>query len=317
MHRALVCVAVLGIAVAAQGATRALSWSKGDTFLALKNGDAVVWQYNFVRKEGKPYLHPLGLLDGTALTELRPSDHYWHRAFWHSWKSLNGLNYWEEDKKTGLSAGRTDMTAVQAVPKEDFSATIHLDLRYFPPGKPPILTEKRTVSISAPDAQGRYWVDWTGTFTAGEGDVEFQRTPIPGQPGGAGHGGYAGLGIRFAAFCRPWQFFNSEGATDAGRRGINPLKGKKAKWVGYRGKTPSGADCTVAVFDHPDNFRFPNPWALYDNLSYLGTGFIHDAPYTLPAGKSFTLRYRTVVCPGGADQAAVDALWEAYATSPK
>jgi len=314
MNKLLLCVALLAFAVAAQGAAAVtLSWAKSESSLALKNGDAIVWQYNYAREEGKPYLHPLGLLDGTALTDLRPKDHVWHRALWHSWKALNGVNYWEENRKTGTSAGRTEITAVQVEPRGDFSAAFTLTLRYAPPDKPTVMTEKRTVTVSAPDPQGRYTIDWAGTFTAGPADVELQRTPIPGQPGGAGHGGYAGLGIRFAAFARAWQFFDSEGRTDAGRKGINPLKGKAAKWMGYRGNTPAGTPCTVAVFDHPSNPRHPNPWALYHNLGYLGTGFIHDAPYTLPAGKSLTLRYRIIIHPANTAKPTLDALYHTYA----
>lgn len=72
------------------------SWRQTDSSLALLNHGRVVWQLNFNKKEGKPYFHPVGLIDGTVLTWLRPADHRWHRALWFSWKFIDGLNYWEE-----------------------------------------------------------------------------------------------------------------------------------------------------------------------------------------------------------------------------
>src|SRR5208337_5319446 len=56
----------------------------------------------------------------------------------------------------------------------------------------------RVIAISPPDKDDTYYQDWTLTFTAARGDVVFDRTPLPGEPGGQPWGGYAGLSVRFA-----------------------------------------------------------------------------------------------------------------------
>jgi hypothetical protein len=85
-----------------------------------------VWQFNFGSNATKPFFHPVALPGGPVLTWDQPGDHPWHRALWFSWKFINGINYWEEDPKTGVSAGRTRWSEPQIETRRDFSARIHL-----------------------------------------------------------------------------------------------------------------------------------------------------------------------------------------------
>ena len=84
-------------------------------------------------------------------------------------------------------------------------------MSYHPPGKPAVLTELRTLEVSPPAADRSYFIDWLGVFTAGDGDVRLDRTPILGEPHGVSHGGYAGVSLRLAPALRGWQFADSEG----------------------------------------------------------------------------------------------------------
>ena len=182
-------------------------------------GSGVVWQFNYKTEEGKPYFHPITVAGSPTLTDLRPADHPWHRALWFSWKYINGVLYWEEDPKTGKAPGETELTDVKATPRADHSAHFELALSYHPPGKPAVLTEKRTLDVSPPAADGGYFIDWLSVFTAGDADVVLDRTPIPGQPNGVAWGGYAGLSLRLAPAMRGWQFADSEGPVNTGLEG--------------------------------------------------------------------------------------------------
>jgi hypothetical protein len=62
------------------------SWKIDKNSIALVNMENIVWQYNFDKKEGKPYFHPLAFNDGTVLTWHRPEDHPWHLGLWFSWQ---------------------------------------------------------------------------------------------------------------------------------------------------------------------------------------------------------------------------------------
>ena len=281
-------------------------WRQTDSTLTLLNHGKVVWQLNFDKKEGKPYFHPVGLIDGTELTWLRPADHRWHRALWFSWKFINGLNYWEEDPAAGLSPGRTEVVEVKVVPHDDRSAHIVMTLNYHPPGKSTVLTEMRVITVSAPDVNGRYRIDWYSMFTAGEKDVLLGRTPIPGEQGGKGWGGYAGLSVRMAKTTRSFQFVDSQGRKD------KEAHGKKARWVDFSGELTDGKEAGITILDHPDNLRHPSPWYVEKGMPYFSPAVLFNKPYTLPAGKSLTLRYRILIHPGRVDKEAMEKECKAF-----
>ncbi|MDP6523841.1 MAG: PmoA family protein [Kiritimatiellia bacterium] len=283
-----------------------LSWNKTADSVALLNGAKVVWQYNHKKAEGKPYFHPLGTIDGDVLTWLRPGDHRWHRAMWHSWKMLNGLNYWEENNKTMLSQGRTQIVDIKVETAANHSAEIKLKLIYHPPDKPEIMSEERTINISAPGKDGRYRVDWVATYKAIADKVTLERTPIPGQPGGRGYGGYAGLSIRMAKETRGWSFLNSEGLQG------KAMHGKNATWVHASGKTVSGKDAGLTMLDHPSNMRHPSPWYLAAGMPYFSPALIFNEPYVLTRGQSFTLKYRVLVHSGPIDKDKLAADWREF-----
>ncbi|MHC4640004.1 MAG: DUF6807 family protein [Planctomycetota bacterium] len=281
-------------------------WRQTDSSLALLNCGKVVWQLNFDKKEDKPYFHPVGLADGTELTWLRPADHRWHRALWFSWKFINGVNYWEEDPATGLSPGRTEVAEVKVVLHDDWSAQIVMNLRYHPVAKSTVLTEMRVITVSAPDASGRYRIDCYSLFTAGQKDVLLDRTPIPGEQGGKGWGGYAGLSVRMAKATRGWQFVDSKG------RKNKQAHGKKARWVDFSGELPDGKEAGITIFDHPDNLWHPSPWYVEKGMPYFSPAVLFDKPYTIAARESLELWYRILIHPDRIDKDVLEGEWKAF-----
>jgi len=281
------------------------SWQQTDGSIALLNSKQTVWKLNYRKQEGRPYFHPLSLTDGTELTWLRPPDHPWHRALWFSWKYIDGLNYWDPE----LPEGQTEVIDVKSKLGTDYSAQIEMSIIYHPPQKPAVLTEKRTLAVSTPDKNGCYYIDWLSIFTAGENDVLLDRTPIPGEKNGKSYGGYAGLSLRMAEHTKNWQFLGSEG----------PLKpesrGSKARWVDFSGSIADGGFAGVTIFDHPDNPRHPSSWWLSGSMPYFSPAILFHKPYTLPAGKTLTLRYRILIHTGHADKDMLEDKWKAFLTS--
>ncbi len=281
-------------------------WRQTDSSLALLNRGKVVWQLNFDKKEGKPYFHPVGLADGTVLTWLRPADHPWHRALWFSWKFINGVNYWEEDPKTGLSPGRTEVVDVKVIPHDDWSAHIVMNLCYHPAGKATVMTEIRVITVSAPDVDGRYRIDWYSMFTAGEKDVLLSRTPIPGEEDGRDWGGYAGLSVRMAKATRSWQFVDSGGRKD------KRIHGKKARWVDFSGELPSDKEAGITIFDHPDNFRHPSPWYVEKGMPYFSPAMLFNKPYTIAARENVELWHRILIHPDRMETKLLEGEWKVF-----
>lgn len=262
--------------------------------LTLAAGDEVVWKFNYASEQGKPYFHPVRLPGGPVLTCNSPADHPWHHALWFSWKYLNGKNYWEANRQTGQSEGLTEWSDVEINTSDDGSATIAMKLTYRPneEGSKTVLTEARTMVLSAPDEKGQYHVDWTATFTAGDEPVKFDRTPLPGEPGGVAYGGYAGLSLRLTPELIDREAASTDGPVEFNAQ--NRYRGKHAA-LDYNG-TIDGQAWGVAVCDHPKNMNAPTPWYVIRSnpMRYFSPAVICYKPFTLDAGDSFTLRYRVI-----------------------
>jgi len=294
-------------ACAACAGTPALRWdTSAANQLALVRGNADVWRFHFDSAAStKPYFDPVCVAGGPSLTWASPPDHRWHYGLWFSWKYIDGLNYWEE--KNGHSEGLTAWSAPQIATREDGSAEIGLELAYRPnAAAAPVLTERRTVAVSAPDADGGYRMDWTLAFTVGEHPVTLDRTPPPGEPGGKSWGGYAGLSVRFAsAFSNVETVASTIGRVPRDAAGRLDVRAAAAEQNGLVAGRPYG----VAILAHPANPRAPGDWYPIENpaapFHYLNAAFLLKSACALKPHETLTLRYRVCVHPGRWDAAAL------------
>ncbi len=309
-------LAITYTAVCTAAEAQDLAWHTTDTTVALQNNGKTVWQFNYGPELRKLHFHPVALLDGTTLTEEAPQDHPWHHALWFSWKLINGVNYWEENRQTGKSAGLTTWKNVKVRTKPDHSAIIEMDLVYNPPEKAVVLTERLSVRITAPGEAGVYKMDWTSTFTAGKEDVLFDRTPLPGEPGGKSFGGYAGLSVRMNNALKDWQAVDSDGQISEQEVRLR----FKARAVDFSG-TLDGITGGIAIVDHPENLNAPTPWYIILDakkpMAYFSPAVIQQKPHTLPAGESMTLKYRVVVHPGRFDADKLSSEADAFSSKSR
>ena len=292
--------------LAAEGS--AWHWQQAADSLALLRQDQVIWKFQCGTNATKPCFHPLALPDGPTLTWDRPPDHRWHRALWFSWKYLNGVNYWEEDPKTGLAAGRTQWESPRLEARPDFSARITQALSYRPAQGKPVMTEARVIEVSAPRADGAYLMSWHHRFTALE-DLVLDRTPLPDEPDGKPYGGYAGLSVRLA-----------EGITDI--RAVTADSPVTFAGGRFRGKSPAldysgnfgGKEAGLAIFDHPQNLNAPSPWYVINDgpMHYFSPAVLCYQKQTLKTGQTLELRYGVLIHPGRLESASLKAAREAW-----
>ena len=290
------CAAPLlaGLAGAAE-----FGWKKADTSVALMSGDRVVWEHHHDKAVGKPHMR-VCLVNGTELTRPWPKperykgyDHTWHKALWWSCKFINGINFWESNQK-GTEPVKVDVAA-----NADFSARVTLDIHYRLPQAKPLLTEKRVIAVCAPTAEGRYHIDWTATFTAPDKDVALNKN------------WYGGMAARMAKRTLRWTFRDSEG-----RQGERACSRKRSKWIDFSGGLEGGKEAGMAIFVHRDNPRQPPPWCVIQGMPYFNPAFTGAEDYTVPAGKSLTLRYRILVHPGLLSREQLEAEWTAFSAPP-
>lgn len=308
IRRIFIIISSVSNLLVAGGVEPEFSWQQTETSLALCNREKIVWKLVFDAKQPKTYFHPLATLEGQVLTEFEPEDHPWHRGLWWSWKFINGLNYWEEDRQTHASEGVNELTHAKVMRGVDFAAQAELHFSYHPPGKPPVMTEIRKLSINRPDSDGRYWIDWTSTFTVGDAPVKLDRTPTL-REGGVDFGGYAGLSLRFPVGLTGWSYRTSEAAKSATNG-----HGKSARWVDFSGKNAG-----ISVFDHPDNMRHPTPWYLSEKpeLIYLSPAVLLNESLTLAAQQSIKLTYRIMIHSKPITDKTIDMQWNEFSSPVK
>ncbi|MEZ6152673.1 MAG: PmoA family protein [Pirellulaceae bacterium] len=324
MKRLLLSVVVI-LNAAMCRAEAPLSWADKPGSLALMQGQEIVWQFNFDSQLSKPYFHPLNLPGGKTLTWASPPDHPWHYGLWFSWKFINGVNYWEEDRQTGHSDGRTTLRNIAVDQRPDFSARFELELEYHLPDQPPVLVEHRVIDVSPPRDDGGYSIDWVGTFVARAEQVTLDRTPVPDQPSSQVAGGYAGLSVRLAKEAAEFKTTSSQviddqqidgdqvssvqvgsGKSDSKQLGSEQAADQpermrfRALSVDFSGSI-DGTAGGITILDDPENVNSPSPWYVIRNtklpMTFFSPTVIQLAPMKLVCGDSFGLHYRIVVHP--------------------
>jgi HEAT repeat protein len=269
-------------------------WRRDGESLALEEDGQVLWAFEFGPERTKPFFHPLAQPGTAPVTARSPADHPWHYGLWFSWKYVNGVNYWEEDRETGRAAGTTSWTPPRIALRHDGSARVELDLRYQPAGGHPVLREARTIEVSPPRGDGAYALDWSLTFTALT-EVVLDRTPLPTEPDGQVWGGYAGLSARLST-----ELTERKTSLTAGEpRWVDDRIRLRAEAVDYSGVV-EGRRLGLAILDHPLNLNAPTPWYAIqsEEMSFFSPAVICFGAHRLGAGESLTLRYRVWVHPG-------------------
>ena len=303
-ERTLPALLALLLAQAAGGTDSLLAWRQDETSLALLHEDKTVWRLEFDPASPKSHFHPLATIEGRVLTAFEPGDHPWHRGLWWSWKFINGLNYWEEDPKTRASEGSTTLVRTQVEAADDFSARVAMDLHYHPRGQDPVLTEKRHLTMSKPDAGGSYRIDWESTFTAGKCMVKLDRT-LPAHLGGVAWGGYAGLSLRLAKGLDGFSFRTHDGPTTAAA-----THGQAARWIDL-----ADATAGIAILDHPANPRHAPPWYLHSDqtMLFLAPAPLFHEPLGIAPGESITFRHQVIVHSRPLTRESIEEQWRAFA----
>lgn len=294
---ALALVLACASASRSNGEARATrgAWQRTETSLAWRVGDSTLWRFSFDPKAGKPYFHPVAAGNGPSLTNFKPEDHPWHYALWFSWKYINHVNYWEENRVSGQAAGATRWSAPTIDARPDGSARITMRLTYARPTGEVDLTENRVLDVSAPSADGSYTIDWNMRFTAGKDGAALDRTPMPGEPNGVVNGGYAGLSARLAAAPATMAVMTTEGpVTEFRGERARPSAAAVAGNFSLDGRDLGG----VAILSDPANIAEKAPWYIIDNkrdFRFICAAILAPAVRTIPPNGEMALRYRVAI----------------------
>jgi hypothetical protein len=285
------CIALISDSRAAD-----IEWQRSKDTIACQGGGRTVWQFSFATNKAKPFIHPLCLRGSDSLTTSQPGDHRWHYGLWFSWKYINGVNYWEENKETGKAEGATHWDPPEIETQADGSAKISMHLRYISTNDHQMMTEQREIVFSAARKDGGVTIDWTGRFTAGDEELVLDRTPMPGEPHGAVNGGYAGFAFRAAQTPAKCDFLTIEGP-------VNDWKSDRAR------PNSKAAACNVtqnsrtdgaAIFSAVSNTGGDAPWYMVNSSSmhWFSPSLLAPAPKKVKARESFAWKFRVVTKEG-------------------
>jgi hypothetical protein len=268
----------------------------------------------WTRSGSKPIVWPIIGPTGKAMTRAWPmaegagekKDHVHHRSLWFTHGSVNGIDFWGESSKGGITRHR-EFVKVEGGP----SATIITRNDWIGPDEKKVCEDERTL-IFGGDAETRR-IDFDITIKASEGPVTFGDTKE------------GSFGMRVpetmkvdARKLNPklgGKIINSEGQTD------DAAWGKPAAWVDYHGPVDDQL-VGIAILNHPSSFRFPTPWHVRTYGLFAANPFgLHDfqankdvdGSYTLPAGQTMTFRYRVLLHRGDEKSAKIAEAYAAYA----
>lgn len=315
MARKIVLTILLGSVLSTSGliaqvTSEPFTWSRTENHIALRRGDSVIWQLNVDNTQDKPYFYPLRTPSGLDMTLERPDDHPWHRGLWFSWKTINGVNYWEENPETGLSDGRSVIKRVKSkLGKKTADADIHIWMEYSDSSKT-VLTERRRIEVGQP-TNGGYLIKSYHHFKA-TADVELYLEK-PAKHGGVEWGGYAGFSFRGSNHLHQPEFLASSGWTNS--QDLTGY-GEKERWLGINAKN-NGKDVALVIFDHTNNERHPSPWyiwyAIGHNL-FFTPSLLFDGPLKLKKGDTLALQYAVWVMDGRVSSQIIESQYSAFST---
>ncbi len=260
----------------------------------------------------RPFCYPLIGPRGLPMTRDWPMkespdeerDHQHHRSLWFAHGSVNGKDFWSEEKQFGKTVHET-FTEIKSGKK---SGTIKSRNNWVAQSGEVVCTDERALTIYNRPASERLF-DFEITIHALTNDVVLGDTKE------------GTMAVRVAETMRlkgkvgAGHIINSEGVRD------DATWGKRAAWCDYYGPVRSNI-VGIAIFDHPANPRHPTWWHVRDYGLFAANPFgVHDfekkaageGNFTIPAGKSATFRYRFYLHEGDAQQGKVAEKYKQYA----
>ena len=272
--------------------------------------------YYFQGGVPRPYCYPLMGPGGAAMTRNWPMkttpneahDHPHHRSLWFAHGSVNGHDFWSEEK----AFGKTVHDGFIEIKSGLDSGLISSRNNWVAADGSVICRDERTLRFYNPGLRHERILDFAITLFASNGPLTLGDTKE------------GTMAVRLAETMRlkgpvgSGHIVNSAGLRD------DATWGKRADWCDYYGPV-EGRTVGLAIFDHPQNPRHPTWWHVRDYGLFAANPFgQHDfeklpdktaGNFTVPAGQSVTFRYRFYFHEGDEQQANVAEKYRQYVNS--
>lgn len=258
------------------------------TFSVFRAGEKTPILTQNARENFRPYVHPIIAPDGKGvLTEYSPGHHKHQTGLYWGFTRVNGRDYFHHPDDGYWK--RVSATVLNEEGKVVSWQTVYDMLSE---DGEVVMTETQNWSLT--ETNGKYFLDleWKGEaktdVTIGEYD-------------------YGGLFLRM-----PWHEGIPGEVVNAARQRNEKAEGQRAMWVDV-GMQVEGRDdlAHVAIFDHVDNERFPQPWRVDGQLG-VGPALVRLGDWNIAKGKTETIRHRLVIYGGPMNDVELIDAWEDY-----
>ncbi len=240
----------------------------------------------------RPYLHPLVAPDGNGLlTEFSPEHHKHQTGLFWGFTRVNGRDYFHHPaddywKRVSVSI----LKAEAAATGDGVQWQTVYDL--LDEAGNAVLRESQIWTMR--DYVDRYTLDleWTGEGIA---DVTIGKYE------------YGGLFLRM-----PWKPGIHGQVVNNARQIDQRAEGQRAVWTDV-GIQVAGRDdlAHIAIFDHPQNKGFPQPWRVDDQLG-IGPVRARMGDWTIPKGQKEIIKHQLLVTTGALDDVKTSEQWSAF-----
>lgn len=260
----------------------------GDEIQVVRSGRDTPLVTQVARPDFRPYLHPIAAPDGKGtLTEFSPGHHKHQTGLYWGFTRLNGRDYfhhpqgdyWKKISAAVLTAeGETvQWQTVYDLLDESGSAVLR---------ESQIWTMKDQGDSFSLDLQ------WTGNAQM---DVTI------------GKYDYGGLFLRM-----PWKKDIKGRVVNAARQEGARAEGQRTVWLDVGMQVDGRKDLAhVAIFDHPQNKGFPQPWRV-DSQMGVGPVRARLGDWSIEKGKSETIRHQLLVYTGNLSDVELTSRWSKY-----
>ena len=233
----------------------------------------------------RPYLHPIVAPDGKGvLTEYSPGHHKHQTGLYWGFTRVNGRDFFH-------NPGENHWRRVSFEVLLDTGKVVEWKTVYdlLDEQGNPVLRESQKWSMQETD--GKYFLDleWRGEAQT---DVTI------------GKYDYGGLFLRM-----PWKEGIKGEVVNAARQRNEKAEGQAALWVDV-GMQVEGRDdlAHIAIFDHPDNKGYPQPWRVDGQLG-IGPARARAGDWSIPKGETEIIRHQLVVYSGELNDVQLTETW--------
>jgi len=252
----------------------------------------LVLRYHQPPEAAKPFIDPLLTPAGHSVTTARSAQLH-HHGLWFTWGGLmlattgETVSFWQEGgdpASTGEVVMRPGSRGHAWRGKGSVALTTEYEWRRKSDGLV-LLTERREIGLLDSGSNRANLVTITSEQTAARDLVISHQSNE--------RVAYYGLALQMPSDMNYGLVVNSQGGE--GRAGV---EGLGAPWCAHATNVSPARG--VAIFDHPDNPRYPNAWFTLDN-AFLSTSLVALEDYPLKAGETLRLRYGVLAFDGDLD----------------